>query len=87
MFCVCCVIYVVIMLCVFKSLKLESVRTLKYNILNSPSWLSIQGDHANMLKHSREYVIRGSKIHIESGEILLTLELRVKRLKVKKKRI
>ena len=30
---------------------------------------------------SREYVIHGSKIHIESGYILLTLELRVKRLR------
>ena len=31
--------------------------------------------------YSREYGIHGSKIHIESGEILLTLELRVKRLR------
>ena len=31
--------------------------------------------------YSREYVIHGSKIYIESGQILLTLELRVKRLR------
>ena len=29
----------------------------------------------------RKYIIHGSKIHIESGYILLTLELRVKRLR------
>ena len=32
-------------------------------------------------QNSREYVIRGSKIHIESDQILLTLELSVKRLR------
>ena len=30
---------------------------------------------------SREYVIQGSKIHIESGKILLTLEVSVNRLR------
>ena len=34
-----------------------------------------------MVLDCREYVIHGSKIHIESGKILLTLELRVKRLR------
>ena len=38
-------------------------------------------DIMNDMYDSREYVIPGSKIHIESGYILLTFELRVKRLR------